>query len=86
MTADELVPIYGFVRGDTLGVLVLMRSTDTVAQLAAALKEAAVRAGDALSTRVACIVAAPRALAPEQTLSAAGLTPLVRVDLVPEAD
>jgi Toluene-4-monooxygenase system protein B (TmoB) len=36
-----LVPLYGFVPGDTLGVLVLVDSDETVAELAATLAEAA---------------------------------------------
>ena len=82
MTADTLIPLYGFVHGDTLGLLVLVRSNDTVRTLAASMQQAA-------SVRVAprertAVFAAGRRLDPESTVAAAGLTPLERVDLVPE--
>ena len=42
MPASEApIPLYGFVEGDTLGVVVLARSEDTVRALAARLLEAA---------------------------------------------
>ena len=83
MTRDELVPLYGFVQGDTLGLLVLVRTTDTVARLAAVLQEAA-------SMRVVpssdFFVRHRRArLDPTVTVAAAGLTALDRVELVREA-
>lgn len=84
MTRDELVPLYGFVQGDTLGLLVLVRTTDTVAQLAAVLQEAA-------SMRVApsndvAVRHRNTLLAPALTVAAAGLTALDRVELVREVD
>jgi len=82
MSDDGLVPLYGFVQGDTLGLLVLVRANDTVAMLADSLQQAA-------EVRVAprpraAVFAAGRKLDPESTVAAAGLTPLERVDLVPE--
>jgi len=79
-----LLPIYGFVRGDTLGLLVLVDSGDTVEGLAASLQQAA-------CMRVA---PAPRAsvfhagvlLDPGLTLQQLGLQALSRVDLVPEPE
>ena len=83
MTPDELVPLYGFVHGDTLGLLVLVRSSDTVAKLAATLEEAArVRVAPLLNPRV---VHAGKRLEPGLTVAAAGLSALARVELVPEA-
>ena len=41
MTNDAPIPIYGFVRGDVLGVLVLVRGNDSIATLTATLTEAA---------------------------------------------
>ena len=38
MTDDVLVPLFGFVRGDTLGVLVLVHAQDSIATLAASLQ------------------------------------------------
>lgn len=82
MTRDELVPLYGFVQGDTLGLLVLVRTTDTVAQLAATLQEAATMR---VTPSVDCYVRHRRArLDPTVTVAAAGLTALDRVELVRE--
>lgn len=75
-----LVPLHGFTPGDTLGVLVLVQSDDTVAVLAASLAEAVavrrtfsgelrIRKGDSI-------------LPSDQTVAAAGLTALDRIDLV----
>lgn len=83
MTNDELVPLYGFVRGDMLGLLVLVRASDTVATLAASLSEAAaVRIAPAEHARV---FAGGRELDPNVTIAAAGLSALDRIDLVPES-
>lgn len=84
MTNDALFPLYGFVRGDTLGLLVLVRANDSVATLAASLSQAAaVRVAPAERARV---FAGGRELDPAATIAAAGLSPLDRVDLVPEAE
>lgn len=84
MTPDELVPLYGFVEGDTLGLLVLVRSTDTIAALAASLQQAS-------EMRVApfshfAVRHEDRRLAPGLTVAAAGLTALDRVELVREEE
>jgi hypothetical protein len=82
MTNAPLVPLYGFVRGDTLGLLVLVHADDTVATLVASLVEAAsVRVRPAERAR---IYAAGRELDPKSTILDAGLAPLDRVDLLPE--
>ena len=83
MTPDELVPLYGFVEGDTLGLLVLVRSNDTIATLAASLQQAA-------EMRVApfphcAVLHRERRLEPALTVAAAGLTALDRIELVREA-
>jgi toluene-4-monooxygenase system protein B len=75
-----LIPLYGFVQGDTLGVLVLVQHEDSVATLAATLSEAAnVRVAPFVDPRVCH---AGRRLAPTLTVAEAGLKPLARVDLV----
>ncbi|HVZ35638.1 MAG TPA: toluene-4-monooxygenase system B family protein [Polyangiaceae bacterium] len=77
-----LVPVYGFVRGDTLGVVVLAHDGDTVAQLGRALLDAvAVRIAPAPHLRV---YRGELELAPEQTLMQAGVKALDRIDLVLE--
>ncbi len=79
-----LVPLYGLLRGDTLGLLVLVHDTDTVADVAARLQEsAAVRVPPRARVRV---VWRGRTLAPQVTVAQAGLTALERVDVVPEPD
>jgi hypothetical protein len=79
----QLIPLYGFVRGDTLGLLVLAHTEDTVLALAASMQQAA------------CMRVPPSKhvsvyhdgvlLAPHLTLVQAGLSALARVDLVPES-
>ncbi len=82
MNEDALIPLYGFVRGDTLGLLVLVRASDSIRKLAESLTEAA-------AVRVApfersVVLSGGRRLDPDSTVAAAGLAPLERVDLVPE--
>jgi len=75
-----LIPLYGFVQGDTLGVLVLVQDADSIATLAATLSEAAnVRVAPFVEPRVCH---AGRRLSPTLTVAEAGLKPLARVDLV----
>ena len=76
-----LVPLYGFVRGDTIGLVVLVQDDQTVAELAQILQEAA-------SVRVAPwpgprVFAGGKQLDPALTVAAAGLAALDRVDLLP---
>ena len=82
MSPDELVPLYGFVQGDTLGLLVLVRTTDTIAELGAALQEAAqMRAAPSPEF---VVHHRDQRLEPTLTVAAAGLTALDRVDLIRE--
>ena len=74
------MPLYGFVAGDTLGVVVLVRPEDTFRDLAARLAEAAnVRVA---GTGPGRILIKGRILDPKTTLRSEGLAPLDRVDLV----
>jgi hypothetical protein len=77
-----LVPIYGFVRGDTIGLVALVHDYQTVAELAACLQQAA-------SVRVAPKKGAKvyyerRLLDPKLTVAEAGISALERVDVIPE--
>lgn len=77
----SLVPLYGFVHGDTLGVLVLVQDTDSIAELARRLQQAA-------TVRVApipdaVVMAHGKQLDPTASVTTAGLAALDRVDLVP---
>ncbi len=77
-----LVPLYGFLKGDTIGLLVLIHDDETVRTIAERLQQAA-------AVRVA---PKPRAhvyfrgerLDPDLTVAQAGLEALERVDVVPD--
>jgi hypothetical protein len=76
-----VIPLYGFLRGDTIGLLILARGDETIAALADRLQaSAAVRVPR--RERVA-VVFKDRQLDPRLTVAAAGLTPLDRFDVVP---
>jgi hypothetical protein len=74
--------LYCFVRGDTLGLVVLAPEAESVSQLAARLSRAAaprVAPGAELQ-----VVHRGRVLSGELTLKQAGIAPLDRVDLIME--
>ena len=77
--SDELLPVYSFVEGDTLGLLLLARPTATVAEL----RELACKASDvrAAPPARAIVVHRGRELSPETTLAAAGIVALDRIDV-----
>jgi len=78
-----LIPLYGFVKGDTLGVLVLVQDRDSVATLIASLAQATeLRVPVAERAR---LFKDGVALDPMLTVAEARLSPLERVDLVPES-
>jgi hypothetical protein len=76
-----LIPLYGFLRGDTIGLVILAQDTDTIREVGAKLQEAA-------SIRVAPVPAVDvryrgRLLDPERTVAESGLEALERVDVSP---
>jgi hypothetical protein len=76
------IPLYCFVRGDTLGLVVLAPAHESVADLASRMSRAA-------APRVSLsgplrVLHAGRTLQGELTLTEAGILPLDRVDLVGE--
>jgi hypothetical protein len=78
-----LVPVYGFLRGDTLGLVVLVHDHQTVRELAASLQQAATcRVAPTTNARV---WHAGRELDLDVTVAQAGITALDRVDVVPES-
>jgi hypothetical protein len=77
-----LVPLHGFVQGDTVGLLVLVHDTDTIAELARVLVEAA--AVRVLPAPAARIYRGGTELEPSLTVAGAGLSALERIDLIPE--
>ena len=77
-----LVPLYGFLAGDCLGIVVLAHDNQTVRDVAACLEQAAaVRVAPPARSRV---IVDGRQLDPEMTVAQAGLTALMRIDVVPE--
>jgi hypothetical protein len=78
-----LVPLHGFLRGDTLGLLLLVHDTDSLASVARCLIDAAaVRVAPAARARM---YRRGVELPLTETVASAGLLPLDRIDLVPEA-
>jgi hypothetical protein len=75
-----MIPLYGFLEGDTLGLLILAEPQDTVQQLAEKLQSAAsVRVPRRARVKV---LYRGRALSPRARLQEVGLTPLERFDVV----
>ncbi|HLY11849.1 MAG TPA: toluene-4-monooxygenase system B family protein [Planctomycetota bacterium] len=78
-----LIPLYGFLRGDTIGLIVLAQDTDTIREIGAKLQEAAsIRVAPAPSVDVRH---RGRLLDPERTVGECGLEALERVDVAPRA-
>ena len=78
-----MIPLYGFLRGDTLGLLILCQANETVAELADKLQRSSkLRVRTRSRVRV---VYKGRVLDPALTLAAAEIEPLDRFDVI-EAD
>jgi hypothetical protein len=78
-----LVPLHAFLQGDTVGLLLLVQDTDTLAHVARTMIDAAaVRVLPVAHVRV---YRAGVELALTETVTGAGLSAFERVDLVPEA-
>lgn len=75
-----MIPLYGFLQGDTIGLLILAQPEDTIAVLAGKLQtSAAVR----VAPRERVVVRhGDRVLDPQMTVAKAGLTALDRFDVV----
>ena len=76
------VPLYGFLQGDTLGLLILAEDWDTLETLARKLQAAA-------SLRVVArdqvrVVYKDETMDPAMTVAQAGLQALDRFDVIPE--
>jgi hypothetical protein len=74
-----LVPLYGFLEGDTLGLVVLVHDHELVADVAQRLQEAARMRVPADGARD--VYFRGQRLDPQLTVAAAGLTALDRVDV-----
>jgi hypothetical protein len=78
-----LVPVYGFLRGDTIGLLVLVHDDEPVSAIAEKLQQAAaVRVPTRDSVRV---LHEGNVLDPAVTIGRSGIEALDRVDVVPAA-
>lgn len=74
-----LVPLYAFMRGDSMGLLLLVQDSDTLADVADnAMQAAAVRVASKGRGRV---WSAGRELPPALTVKQAGLSALDRIDV-----
>ena len=79
-----LVPLYGFLAGDTLGLVVLVHDDERIHAIAEKLQLAA---GVRVAPRAnAQVYFQGQRLDPELTVSEAGLAPLDRVDVAPEEE
>jgi len=77
-----LVPLYGFLKGDTLGLIVLVDDHQPVRDITASLQQAAAPRVPPASP--ASVYFKGKRLEPHLTVGQAGLEPLDRVDVVPE--
>jgi hypothetical protein len=76
------MPLYAFVRGDSLGLVVVVDPRRTIDELVAIVQEAAsVRVAPRARAR---LLVRGRGLDPAITVEQAGLVALDRIDLVPE--
>lgn len=75
------IPLYGFLQGDTLGLLILAEEGDTLQALARNLQDAAsLRVADRDRVQV---VYNGTTMDPTMTVAEAGLQPLDRFDVIP---
>jgi hypothetical protein len=75
-----MIPLYGFLEGDTIGLLVLAQPDDTIAMLAEKLQTSgAVRVA---RREAVTVLHGERVLDPASTVARAGLTALDRFDVV----
>jgi len=74
------IPLYGFLEGDTIGLLIVAEETETVQALAQKLQEeASIRVAPREKVQV---VYKEKVLAPSLTLAQAGVEALERFDVV----
>ena len=76
-----LVPLHGFLAGDTLGVLVLVHDHEPVSLIAERLMQAA--SSRIAPFRPAEVVFRGEVLEPTRTIGLCGLSPLDRIDVRP---
>lgn len=81
---DAAIPLHVFVRGDVLGLVLVVASSAQISDLAAGARTAA--ACRVPPTGRSSVWYAGVRLDPQLTIAQAGLRPLTRVDVVPEVD
>jgi hypothetical protein len=74
-----VIPLYGFLEGDTIGLLVLAQADDSIAELARKL-QAAARLRAAIDGPVTLIYDG-KPVDPHSTVADAGMQPLARFDV-----
>ena len=74
-----MIPLYGFLEGDTIGLLVLAEEDDSIAEVARKL-QAAARLRVAIDGPVT-VMEDGKAIDPTVTVAEAGLQPLARIDV-----
>lgn len=74
-----LIPLYGFLEGDTIGLLVLAQDKDTVRKVAGSLMQAAAMRVEPFSEP--SVYFSGHLLDPNVTVAQAGLEPLDRIDV-----
>src|SRR3546814_344852 len=77
-----LLPLYGFLHGDTLGVLVLVQDTEKVSDIAASLQQAATMRV-APRTEKCHVVHRGELLDPDAVIADTPISALDRVDVTP---
>jgi hypothetical protein len=77
------IPLYGFMQGDTVGLLILAEAADTIHTLAQKLQDAA-RIRVASKAQVQ-LVHNEKAIDPALTIEQAGLQPLDRFDVISDS-
>ena len=77
--AARVIPLYGFLEGDTIGLLVLAEEDDSIAELARKL-QAAARLRVAIDGPVT-VIQDGKPIDPALTVAEAGLQPLARIDV-----
>jgi hypothetical protein len=76
-----MIPLYGFLQGDVLGLLILAEDGDTMAELATKLSQSA-RIRVAPTSEPLSVVVAGKSVPSKLTVKQAGLTALDRFDVV----
>lgn len=74
-----MIPVYGFMEGDVLGLLILLQEDQTIQQVAQSIQQSAgLRVAPLADPQV---IYRGRTLDPKQTVQAAGIVALERLDL-----